>query len=209
MAFKFVVLAALVACAQGGALLPAPAAIATPFLAAPVARQVLTKVSDAEFDPNPQYSYTYNVADSITGDFKHQAETRDGDVVRGSYSLLESDGTRRVVDYAADALNGFNAVVRKEPAAVAIPAPAAISAAIPAAIPAPTPIAVKAALPAFPAPIARFAAPLPAALPVAAPALPYAAAAPLPLAAAPAFPAFTSYAAPGIFRSGPIIKSFY
>lgn len=30
--------------------------------------------------------------------------------------MLESDGTRRTVEYAADAHNGFNAVVHKEPA---------------------------------------------------------------------------------------------
>lgn len=36
----------------------------------------------------------------------------------GSYSLIDSDGTKRTVDYAADAHNGFNAVVRKEPLAV-------------------------------------------------------------------------------------------
>lgn len=33
--------------------------------------------------------------------------------------MIESDGTRRVVDYTADPVNGFNAVVRKEPIAVA------------------------------------------------------------------------------------------
>lgn len=38
----------------------------------------------------------------------------------GQYSLLESDGTRRTVDYSAGA-EGFNAVVKKDPALLAAP----------------------------------------------------------------------------------------
>ncbi|XP_034825377.1 larval/pupal rigid cuticle protein 66-like [Maniola hyperantus] len=60
-------------------------------------------------------SFSYGVSDPHTGDVKSQQETRVGDNVVGQYSLLESDGTRRTVDYAADAHNGFNAVVRKDP----------------------------------------------------------------------------------------------
>lgn len=59
-----------------------------------------------EHDPHPQYSYGYDVQDSLTGDSKSQYETRDGDVVRGSYSLIEADGTRRIVEYTADPING-------------------------------------------------------------------------------------------------------
>lgn len=47
--------------------------------------------------------------------FCSQQETRSGDVVQGRYSLVEPDGTRRVVDYTADPVNGFNAVVSREP----------------------------------------------------------------------------------------------
>ncbi|XP_026488169.1 larval/pupal rigid cuticle protein 66-like [Vanessa tameamea] len=63
-------------------------------------------------------SFSYGVADPYTGDFKSQVESRAGDNVLGQYSLLESDGTRRTVDYAAGA-EGFNAVVRKDPALLA------------------------------------------------------------------------------------------
>ncbi|RZC37614.1 Chitin bind 4 domain containing protein, partial [Asbolus verrucosus] len=62
---------------------------------------------------HPRYSYNYGVADGLTGDQKSQHEVRDGDVVKGSYSVAEPDGTIRVVDYAADGVNGFNAVVKK------------------------------------------------------------------------------------------------
>ena len=36
-------------------------------------------------------------------------------MVQGSYSLIEPDGSRRTVSYAADPVNGFNAVVQKDP----------------------------------------------------------------------------------------------
>ncbi|XP_014216708.1 larval cuticle protein A3A-like [Copidosoma floridanum] len=78
---------------------------------------VLAKIES--IDAHPRYSFAYDVQDSLTGDSKAQYETRDGDVVRGSYSLIEADGTRRIVDYTADDVNGFNAVVSREPAIVA------------------------------------------------------------------------------------------
>ncbi|XP_013136030.1 PREDICTED: larval/pupal rigid cuticle protein 66-like isoform X1 [Papilio polytes] len=61
--------------------------------------------------------FSYGVADPYTGDYKSQIETRAGDRVRGQYSLLDADGTRRTVDYAAGA-EGFNANVRKDPALI-------------------------------------------------------------------------------------------
>lgn len=51
--------------------------------------------------------------DPHTGDVKQQHEERDGDRVRGSYTLKEADGTIRLVEYEADKYNGFNAVVHK------------------------------------------------------------------------------------------------
>lgn len=51
--------------------------------------------------------------DGHTGDQKTQTEVRDGDVVKGSYSLVEPDGTIRTVTYTADDHNGFNAVVSR------------------------------------------------------------------------------------------------
>jgi hypothetical protein len=77
----------------------------------------------AFFQAHPKYSYNYGVADALTGDVKSQAEHRDGDLVKGQYSLVEPDGTLRVVDYTADAINGFNAVVSKHGHAIH-PAPA-------------------------------------------------------------------------------------
>lgn len=51
--------------------------------------------------------------DHHTGDIKHQSEVRDGGVVKGQYSLVEPDGSIRTVDYTADDVHGFNAVVTK------------------------------------------------------------------------------------------------
>ncbi|CAH1964328.1 unnamed protein product [Acanthoscelides obtectus] len=138
MAAKFFVFAAVVAVARAGFLQPAaaPVAYAAPAYAAPLAAApallksapvLATKtVVSEEYDPNPQYQFGYDVQDALTGDSKSQIESRNGDVVQGSYSLTDPDGTRRTVDYTADPINGFNAVVRKEPlAAAAIVAKAA------------------------------------------------------------------------------------
>lgn len=97
---------------------PIVAARAAPVVAAaaPVVAARLTELDDTY----PQYQFAYNVQDGLTGDSKTQEETRDGDIVKGSYSLIEPDGSRRIVNYYADPINGFNAVVQKElPVAVA------------------------------------------------------------------------------------------
>lgn len=65
------------------------------------------------FQAYPKYKYTYGVDDPYTGDHKSQAEVRDGDVVKGYYTVDEPDGTKRIVHYTADDHNGFNAVVEK------------------------------------------------------------------------------------------------
>jgi Insect cuticle protein len=107
----------LIAVAAGSPIVATPYGLAAPVVAAPA-------IAKVEYDAHPHYSYTYSVNDALTGDNKGQSETRDGDVVTGQYSLVEADGTRRVVDYTADPVNGFNAVVRKE-GAVKVVAPVA------------------------------------------------------------------------------------
>lgn len=59
------------------------------------------------------YEYKYGVNDPHTKDNKEAWETREGDVVKGSYSLDEADGSKRIVDYTADKHNGFSAIVKK------------------------------------------------------------------------------------------------
>ncbi|XP_049766387.1 cuticle protein 21-like [Schistocerca cancellata] len=72
------------------------------------------ELADPYYDPNPQYSFSYSVSDALTGDAKQQQESRSGDVVEGSYSLVEPDGSVRTVQYTAAPGAGFNAVVSKD-----------------------------------------------------------------------------------------------
>ncbi|KAI5645287.1 insect cuticle protein domain-containing protein [Phthorimaea operculella] len=85
----------------------APAPVS--YHAAPVVAKVVAH-QEEEY-PHPKYEYSYSVADHHTGDDKQQQESRDGDVVKGSYSFHEADGSIRTVEYTADDHNGFNAVV--------------------------------------------------------------------------------------------------
>ncbi|XP_049293237.1 cuticle protein 8-like [Anopheles funestus] len=62
---------------------------------------------------HPKYKFEYGVKDPHTGDHKSQWEVRDGDVVKGAYTLHEADGTERVVEYKSDGHNGFEADVKK------------------------------------------------------------------------------------------------
>ncbi|XP_047107374.1 cuticle protein 19.8-like [Schistocerca piceifrons] len=168
----------------------APVAVAAPAVraaAVPVAAAAPAAVAAAEYDPHPQYSYGYSVSDALTGDSKTHQESRDGDVVQGSYSLVEPDGSVRTVDYTADPVNGFNAVVHKEGGVhptVAAPAPA------PVAVVAPTVARAAIAAPAVAAaPVVRtaVAAPAIAAAPIARPAI--------------AAPAYATYAAAPFARA--------
>lgn len=150
----------------------------------PVAAPLATVAQLEEYDPHPQYTFGYDVKDALSGDDKTQVETRDGDVVQGQYSLNDADGYRRVVDYTADPINGFNAVVRREPLV------AAVAAAPAAVVAAPAPV-VRAAPLAAAAPFTYAAAPAPV---VAAAPAPIVKAAPL-VAAGPAI-VNTQFASP-------------
>ncbi|XP_001864341.2 uncharacterized protein LOC6047259 [Culex quinquefasciatus] len=84
-----------------------------------IEQQENTLESEPEVDLNshyfshyPKYQYEYGVKDYLTGDHKSQWETREGDVVRGEYTLLQPDGTHRVVRYTADDKNGFEAEIK-------------------------------------------------------------------------------------------------
>ncbi|KAF6212026.1 hypothetical protein GE061_012544 [Apolygus lucorum] len=66
-----------------------------------------------DYHAHPKYEFEYSVHDPHTGDVKEQHESRDGDSVKGYYSLKEADGTTREVHYTADKHNGFNAEVKR------------------------------------------------------------------------------------------------
>ncbi|XP_050544638.1 cuticle protein 8-like [Daktulosphaira vitifoliae] len=92
----------------------APAYAATAY-AAPIYAAPLVKSYVPEPDHTPAaYNFEYGVNDPHTYDIKSQQEYSDGNGnVKGSYSLVEPDGSTRVVEYTADDHNGFNAEVKK------------------------------------------------------------------------------------------------
>jgi len=127
--------------------LPVAAPVVKTVAAAPVLKQV-------ELESSPRYDFSYGVHDSITGDIKSQVETRDGGNVVGSYSVLDADGFKRTVTYTADDINGFNAVVHREPVVAArAVVPAVAQAVVSAPAPAPLPVHVPAPVASLPAPI--------------------------------------------------------
>ncbi|KAH0545806.1 cuticle protein 21-like [Cotesia glomerata] len=134
MISKIIIFVSIISISKAG-LVPAP---------------VLAKLDD--YDPYPQYTFAYDVQDAVTGDSKAQYETRNGDIVQGSYSLIEADGTRRIVDYTADPVNGFNAVVNREPAVAVAPIVTKTVPAAPIVVPA-APVAAKIVAPVASAPI--------------------------------------------------------
>ncbi|CAB3243165.1 unnamed protein product [Arctia plantaginis] len=93
----------------------APVVHAAPLVHAPIAHAPIIQAEPVSY---PKYAFNYGVKDPHTGDVKSQHEERDGDVVKGSYSLVEPDGSTRTVSYSADDHNGFNAVVHKSGHAV-------------------------------------------------------------------------------------------
>ncbi|XP_022905356.2 larval cuticle protein A3A-like [Onthophagus taurus] len=160
MAFKVIILAALIAVSSAG-ILPAPyhAPYAAPVYSAPIAKvaaPVYAKsvVAPEPYDPHPQYNFNYDIHDQHTGDVKSQQEVRDGDVVTGAYSFIESDGARRVVEYTSDPEHGFNAVVHREEGAAHPTGPAAA----PAYAKVAAPVYAKVAAPVYAAPVAKVAA---------------------------------------------------
>ncbi|KAG5872281.1 hypothetical protein JTB14_037414 [Gonioctena quinquepunctata] len=74
--------------------------------------------SGKDYYAYPKYKFNYGVKDPHTGDEKSQYEERDGDTVKGSYSVAEPDGTFRTVTYTADDHHGFIANVEKTGQAV-------------------------------------------------------------------------------------------
>ncbi|XP_062546085.1 cuticle protein 19-like [Armigeres subalbatus] len=129
MAFKFVALFAVLAVAtaqhydsqyyqQQPQYHAQPALVKTvqPALVKTLQPALVKTVKHVEYPDTPaEYQFQYSVHDDQTGDVKSQQEERQGDNVKGVYTLIDADGFRRVVEYTADEHNGFNAVVRREP----------------------------------------------------------------------------------------------
>jgi len=93
---------------------------------APAVTAIRTVEGDS-YDAHPQYNFGYSITDSVTGDSKTREESRDGDVVTGSYSVADPDGRIRTVTYTADDVHGFQATVtydgQEGPVAIPFDAP--------------------------------------------------------------------------------------
>ncbi|XP_023703851.2 cuticle protein 18.6-like [Cryptotermes secundus] len=66
-----------------------------------------------DYVAKPDYTFAYGVEDPLTGNSQNHKETRDGDVVKGQYTVLDPDGSTRTVTYTADPQNGFQATVHQ------------------------------------------------------------------------------------------------
>uniref|UniRef100_A0A1B0AR38 Uncharacterized protein n=1 Tax=Glossina palpalis gambiensis TaxID=67801 RepID=A0A1B0AR38_9MUSC len=64
-----------------------------------------------DYIAKPEYEFSYGVEDTEARILHNRNEIRDGDDVKGVYSLVDPDGTLRVVRYTADNVNGFKAEV--------------------------------------------------------------------------------------------------
>ncbi|KAJ2946168.1 hypothetical protein O0L34_g5102 [Tuta absoluta] len=67
-----------------------------------------------DYHAHPKFEFGYKVDDHHTGDHKQQHEHRDGDHVKGEYSLKQPDGSVRHVEYHGDHHTGFHANVKHE-----------------------------------------------------------------------------------------------
>ncbi|KAF0759242.1 cuticle protein 7-like [Aphis craccivora] len=108
MAAKMIIFAACVA----SALAQYSAPTYKPAYSAPAYSAPKAYAPEPAYLPTP-YNFEYSVNDPHTYDVHSQSEYSDGNGnVKGTYSLLEADGSTRVVDYTADSY-GFNAEVKK------------------------------------------------------------------------------------------------
>lgn len=75
---------------------------------------------EGEENKEVEYEFSYSVADEKTGDIKNIKESRKGDLVEGSYDLIDADGFKRTVEYKSEGKKGFTAVVTREPTDIKI-----------------------------------------------------------------------------------------
>ncbi|XP_050540720.1 cuticle protein 8 isoform X1 [Daktulosphaira vitifoliae] len=79
---------------------------------------------EADNDPNAQYQFSFDISDDESTNYHNRKETRDGQKISGSYSVVDSDGFIRTVTYTADPEEGFKAEVSREPTNIQVKIPA-------------------------------------------------------------------------------------
>ncbi|XP_028171536.1 activating signal cointegrator 1 complex subunit 2 homolog isoform X2 [Ostrinia furnacalis] len=76
-----------------------------------------------DYDPHPSYQFGFDVNDDQYTNYQNRKEQRDGDVIKGSYSVVDSDGFVRTVTYTADPKEGFRAEVSRQPTDIVVKIP--------------------------------------------------------------------------------------
>lgn len=76
-----------------------------------------------EYDNNPSYQFGFDVKDDEYTNYQNRKESRDGGIIQGSYSVVDSDGFIRTVKYTAHPTEGFKAEVIREPTDIVIKMP--------------------------------------------------------------------------------------
>ncbi|KAJ8925119.1 hypothetical protein NQ315_001301 [Exocentrus adspersus] len=103
------------------------------YIARPVAAQyrvrqgqqgVDQKENEEEYpDTNPNYQFGFDVKDDLYTNYQNRKEQKDGDKIVGSYSVVDSDGFIRTVQYTADPKEGFKAEVTRQPTDIVVKIP--------------------------------------------------------------------------------------
>ncbi|XP_055534218.1 putative mediator of RNA polymerase II transcription subunit 26 isoform X1 [Wyeomyia smithii] len=78
---------------------------------------------DEDFDANPSYQFGFDVKDDEYTNYQNRKEQREGNVIKGSYSVVDSDGFIRTVTYTADPKEGFRAEVSRQPTDIVVKIP--------------------------------------------------------------------------------------
>ncbi|XP_026751473.1 cuticle protein 18.6 isoform X2 [Galleria mellonella] len=86
-------------------------------------RQQEQRDPQEDYDPHPSYQFGFDVNDDQYTNYQNRKEQRDGDVIKGSYSVVDSDGFVRTVTYTADPKEGFRAEVSRQPTDIVVKIP--------------------------------------------------------------------------------------
>ncbi|KAH8365719.1 hypothetical protein KR093_003785 [Drosophila rubida] len=86
-------------------------------------QQQQTEEEEQYDDQNSSYQFGFDVKDDEFTNYQNRKEIRDGSVIKGSYSVVDSDGFIRTVKYTADPKEGFKAEVIREPTDIVVKIP--------------------------------------------------------------------------------------
>jgi len=108
---------------QTGAIPRRPAAAQPQYESGSQSGQYNKEDEDADYENSPNYQFGFDVKDDEFTNYQNRKESRDGNVIKGSYSVVDSDGFIRTVTYTADPKEGFKAEVVREPTDIVVKIP--------------------------------------------------------------------------------------